>query len=433
MSAASKEPGGELGGGLAVTGNYPGKARTADELRARPGQGALAHPRQAPAESARLLRRAGRDRRSSARDYTIEHFQGWVDWCKARGLGLRFQSDLLRASAGGRRLHAFASRRERARNSGSSTASPAAASPRKRARQLGTTVVTNFWIPDGYKDQPADRKAPRERLAASLDDIFAEPIDASAQSRCGRVQALRHRQRELRRRLARVLPRLRDHAAKALCLDAGHFHPTESLADKISSVLQYRPRRCCCMSAAACAGTAITSCCSTIRRARSWRNSCAAISSTAPHIGLDFFDASINRIAAWVIGTRNALKALLLALLEPTATLRAAGSHRRFHRPPRAAGGAERRCPSAPSGTNTAGGRMCRQGMALAGGSAALRTRSPRRSLSASFAQRHRLVAARSGRTAHHENAPPVLCAPRAVGRATPRCGKTEHRRHPRR
>ena len=144
-------------------------------------------------------------------------------------------------------------------SSGSSTAYACRRIGAEVGRQLGQPCVTNVWIPDGFKDLPVDRKAPRERLAASLDAIFAEPIDPAAQSRCGRIQALRHRQRELRRRLARVLPRLRHHAAKALlprrrAFSSDRTHRGQDLVASCNSCPD-----CCCTSAAACAGTAITS------------------------------------------------------------------------------------------------------------------------------------------------------------------------------
>ena len=322
MSADSKSAGGELGGGLAVTGNYPGKARTADELRGDLEKALSLIPGRHRLNLHACYAELG-GKKVERSEYTIAHFQGWVDWCKAQRARVRFQSDLLRASARGRRLHALASRRSASGNSGSSTASPAAGSPRKPARQLGKTAVTNFWIPDGFKDQPVDRKAPRERLAAALDDIFAEPIDPklnldAVESKLFGIGSESYVVGSHEFYLGYAITR-----QKLFCLDAGHFHPTESIADKISVGAAIRP------GAAAPRQP---------RRALGQRSRRAARRSDArdhggsgarriprPHfIGLDFFDASINRIAAWVIGTRNALKALLLALLEPTAKLREA-------------------------------------------------------------------------------------------------------------
>ncbi|MDQ3622960.1 MAG: L-rhamnose isomerase, partial [Verrucomicrobiota bacterium] len=221
------------------------------------------------------------------------------------------------------------------------------------ARQIGHTVVTNFWIPDGHKDLPADRKAPRERLAAALDEIFAEDVNqaSSLSGRTGFQPAGSTRGGQDARptdqagsltyfNLDAVESKLFGIGSesyvvgshefylgyavtrqKLLCLDAGHFHPTESLADKVSSVLQFVP------------GLLLH-----VSRGVRWDSDHVVLLDDATravmeevvrggfldrtYIGLDFFDASINRIAAWVIGTRNAIKALLLALLEPAARLR---------------------------------------------------------------------------------------------------------------
>jgi len=187
--------------------------------------------------------------------------------------------------------------------------------------QLGKTVVTNFWIPDGYKDTPADRKAPRERLAASLDEIFSEEIDPAlnrdaVESKLFGIGSESYVVGSHDFYLGYAITR-----RKIYCLDAGHFHPTESLADKISSVLQFVP------------GILLH-----VSRGVRWDSDHVVLLDdptraimeelvrgdflNRTHIGLDFFDASINRIAAWVIGTRNVLKALLIALLEPSSALR---------------------------------------------------------------------------------------------------------------
>jgi len=190
-------------------------------------------------------------------------------------------------------------------------------------KQLGKTCVTNFWIPDGYKDTPVDRKAPRQRLEASLDAIFAEAIDPAfnldaVESKLFGIGSESYVVGSHEFYLGYAVKN-----QKLLCLDAGHFHPTENLGDKISSVLQFAPELLLHVS-----------------RGVRWDSDHVVLVDDPTrgimeelvrgdflgrtHIGLDFFDASINRIAAWVIGTRNALKALLIALLEPTASLRQA-------------------------------------------------------------------------------------------------------------
>ena len=186
---------------------------------------------------------------------------------------------------------------------------------------LGTPCVTNVWIPDGCKDLPVDRLGPRQRLAESLDAIFAEPLTAIAQPGRRRMQAVRHRFGELRRRLARVLPGLRHHAAEAalpgcrtLSSDRSHLRQDLVRADVRRPIAAARqPRRPLGQRP----------------RGDPDRRTAGDRPGTGRggyldrvHIGLDFFDASINRVAAWVIGTRAMIKALLLALLEPIELLR---------------------------------------------------------------------------------------------------------------
>ena len=314
-----EKAGGELGGGLAVTGNYPGKARTAGELRGDlekalsliPGRHRLnLHACYAELDGRKIERS----------EYTIEQFQAWVDWCKAQGLGFDFNPSYFAhplAADGLTLSHPDKGVRQYWIEHGIACRRIAA----EAARQLGKTVVTNFWIPDGSKDQPADRKAPRERLAASLDAMFAPPIDPklnldAVESKLFGIGSESYVVGSHEFYLGYAISR-----QKLYCLDAGHFHPTESIADKISSVLQYVP------------GLLLH-----VSRGVRWDSDHVVLLDDPTRaimeevvrggflartsIGLDFFDASINRIAAWVIGTRNAIKALLLPLLEPAATLR---------------------------------------------------------------------------------------------------------------
>ena len=187
-------------------------------------------------------------------------------------------------------------------------------------RQLGKAAVTNFWTPDGFKDSPIDRKGPRERLAAALDTIFAEEINPShnldaVESKLFGIGSESYVVGSHEFYLGYATTR-----QKLYCLDAGHFHPTESLADKISSILQFVP------------GLLLH-----VSRGVRWDSDHVVLLDDPTraimeevvrgkflhcvHIGLDYFDASINRLAAWVIGARNTLKALLLALLAPNQQL----------------------------------------------------------------------------------------------------------------
>jgi L-rhamnose isomerase len=181
--------------------------------------------------------------------------------------------------------------------------------------------VTNSWIPDGFKDLPIDRRGPRERLSASLDAVFAEPIDRkynldAVESKLFGIGSESYVVGSHEFYLGYAIRR-----GTLLCLDTGHFHPTETVSDKLSAVLMWLDEILLHVS-----------------RGVRWDSDHVVVLSDEleaiaqelvrgdylrrTHIGLDFFDASINRIAAWVIGTRAMIKALLLALLEPTKHLR---------------------------------------------------------------------------------------------------------------
>jgi L-rhamnose isomerase len=313
--------GSALGGGLAVSGNYPGKARTADELRSDLHQAlALIPGRHRVNLHAMYVQMPGGGR--IERDAIgPEHFQDWIDWCKANQLGMDFNPTLFshpKAADGFTLAHPDKAIRD-------FWIAHCAACRRIGAHageQLGTPCITNVWIPDGYKDTPADRLAPRRRLVESLDQVFAEKIDAkhnldAVEGKLFGIGSESYVVGSHEFYLGYAATR-----QKLLCLDAGHFHPTESVADKISSVLLYVPAVLLHVS-----------------RGVRWDSDHVVIGDDAlrammrevaannlldrVHIGLDYFDASINRIAAWVIGARATQIALLAGLLEPTAKLRA--------------------------------------------------------------------------------------------------------------
>lgn len=316
------ESGGDLAGsGLATTGNYPGKARTIDELRA---DLQLAY-RLIPGKHRLNLHALYGDfggRKVDRNAITVAQFQSWIDWAKAQGLGLDFNPSYFahpKAASGFTLTHPDKGIRQFWIEHGIACREIGA----EMGRQLGTPTVTNVWIPDGMKDLPFDRKAPRERLAASLDAIFAKPIDPrfhldAVESKLFGIGSESYVPGSHEFYLGYAIKH-----QKLICLDAGHFHPTETLTDKISSVLQYVPELLLHVS-----------------RGVRWDSDHVVILDDhlrgimeelvrgdflgRTHIGLDYFDASINRVAAWTIGTRNAIKALLLALLEPSAQLRAA-------------------------------------------------------------------------------------------------------------
>lgn len=309
----------ELGGGLQVTGNYPYKARTPEELRADAARAfsLIPGPHRFNLHSS-YAEFSGK--KADRNEIEPGHFRNWIDWAKSFGVALDFNPTyfshpkvvdgftLAQRDPGIRRFwveHGIACRRIGA----------------AMGRELGKPCVTNYWIPDGYKDTPIDRKAPRERLLESLDTIFAEPIDPAfnldaIEGKLFGVGVESYTVGSHEFYLAYAVSR-----QKLLCLDAGHYHPTENLSDKISSVLLFLPEILLHVS-----------------RGVRWDSDHVVVLNSdlealaeelvrgdfiaRTHIGLDFFDATINRVAAWVIGCRSMSKALLKALVEPIAELR---------------------------------------------------------------------------------------------------------------
>ena len=309
------------GGGIMATGAYPGRARTADELRADlekalsliPGRHRLnLHAMYAETGGKKIERNGIRP----------EHFSAWIDWAKANGLGMDFNGTFFshpKAESGFTLSSADEGIRKFWVEHGIACREIGAVMGKK----LGTACVTNVWIPDGYKDIPVDRKGPRDRLKKSLDEIFAQKMNRKwlLDSVEGKLFGIGSESYVVGSHEFYLGYAIQNNIL--LCLDAGHFHPTEVISDKISSVLTYLDRILLHVS-----------------RGVRWDSDHVVILSDElraiaeeivrgdylerVHIGLDFFDASINRVAAWVIGTRCMLKALLIALLEPTGKLRQA-------------------------------------------------------------------------------------------------------------
>ena len=310
---AGFENAGTLDGGLAVTGNYPGRARNAEELRNDisevlklvPGKKRLnLHAIYAETNGKKVERN----------ELETAHFANWLDFAKEKNLGLDFNptcfahplatnGTLTNADEGIRKFwieHAIACRKIAA----------------DFGKELNNTCVTNIWIPDGSKDTPYDRLAPRKRLMDSLDAILAEKIDPAYNLDAVEcklfgigAESCTYGSHEFYMGYAVSRNIL-------LCLDAGHFHPTEVISDKISSTLLYLNDILLHVSRGVRWDSDHVVC---------WDNELQAIASEIVrhgfekrvHIGLDYFDASINRLAAWSIGARNMYKALLFALLEP--------------------------------------------------------------------------------------------------------------------
>lgn len=308
-----------LSGGIAATGNYPGKARTATELRQDLDQAYRLIPGQHRLNLHALYAETG-GKRVERNALLPEHFAAWAEWAKANHHGVDFNPSLFshpKAASGFtladydpgvRRFwieHCIASR-----NIGAYF-----------GQQLGTPCVTNIWIPDGFKDTPVDRKTPRELLKAALDDVFAQPLDPrynldAVESKLFGlgVESYTVGSNEFYLGYAATKGVL-------LCLDAGHFHPTEGIADKISAALLFVPELLLHVSR----GVRWDS-----DHVVTYTDDLQAIAQeivrggylSRVHIGLDYFDASINRIAAWTIGMRNTQRALLAALLEPLDEMR---------------------------------------------------------------------------------------------------------------
>lgn len=311
---------GSAGGGIQATGNHPGRARNPNELRAdlEFAYGLI------PGRHRLNLHAFYMDTTESPDRDAIEfrHFAPWVDWAKEQGLGLDFNptffahakaDDNLTLSHPDAGIRAFwIEHGQRCREIGA-----------QMGAALGSPCVINNWVPDGSKDVPVDRMAARRRLDASLDAIFAKPmpkaqlIDAVESKLFGiGVEAMTVGSHEFYMGYA-----IRN--AKALCLDMGHFHPTESVADKLSAV-----------------ALSVEHILLHVSRPMRWDSDHVVLLNDdllamaqelvfadllgKTSIGLDFFDATISRTAAWVIGVRNMQKALLRAFLLPQARLKAA-------------------------------------------------------------------------------------------------------------
>jgi len=310
---------GELSGGIQVTGNYPGKARNAAELMADFDKATSLIP--------------GKHRINLHASYAItggsavsrdqlkpEHFAKWVEYAKERGLGIDFNptyyahpmvKDNLTLSSPCEETRAYWIRHGIVCRQISAYI----------AKELNSPVLYNLWIPDGFKDYPADRLGPRLRLKDSLDQIFAEPLPGVIDCVESKVfgiglEAYTVGSSEFYLAYTANKPGVYN------LIDNGHYHPTENVADKVSSLLTQfdilplhvtRPMRWDSDHVVLLDDDLKNMAAEIVR--------CKALDKVL--IGLDFFDASINRIAAWVIGVRNMQKALLTALLTPWEKLAA--------------------------------------------------------------------------------------------------------------
>lgn len=314
---AGFENAGSLDGGLAVTGNYPGRARNAAELRDDiaevlkliPGKKRLnIHAIYAETNGKKVERN----------ELDVSHFANWLDFAEEQQLGLDFNPTFFAHPLAGN--GSLTSADDKIRQFWVEHGIACRKIGAEMGKRLGNTCVTNVWIPDGSKDTPFDRLAPRQRLMDSLDAMFAEKIDPkynidAVESKLFGIGAESYTVGSHEFYMGYAVSR-----GKALCLDAGHFHPTEVISDKISSALLYLDDVLLHVSRGVRWDSDHVVC---------WDGELQAIASEIVrhgyekrvHIGLDYFDASINRLTAWCVGMRNTYKALLFALLEPAKLL----------------------------------------------------------------------------------------------------------------
>ncbi|MGT2800317.1 L-rhamnose isomerase [Streptococcus marmotae] len=311
-------PDGELTGGIMSTGNYPGAARTPDQLRQDLEKAYSLIPGKHKLNLHAIY--LDTDEQVDLNELEPRHFEKWVNWAKEQGLGLDFNPTFfshpmmkegLTLSHPDRDVrHFWIEHGKRSRKIAE-----------YMGRELGQTCYNNFWVPDGFKDNPVDRLAPRKRLMDSLDEIFSEELDErytqdAVESKLFGLGAEAYTVGSHEFYMGYGLTR-----GKMILLDAGHFHPTEVISNKLSALALF--------------GKGIML---HVSRPVRWDSDHVVIMDDELQdiakelvrndlldkavIGLDFFDATINRIAAWVVGTRNTQKALLKALLEPTQDLK---------------------------------------------------------------------------------------------------------------
>jgi len=305
-----------LSGGIQATGNYPGKARNPEELMKDmdkafsliPGS----HRINLHASYAIMDECADRD------ELLPKHFDAWIQFAKQRGLGIDFNPTFFSHEKSANAT--LSSEQEAIRQFWVRHGIASLRISEHIAEELGKPVLMNIWIPDGYKDIPADRISPRRRLKKSLDEILGcgydkDKVYVSVESKAFGIG--------LESYTVGSHEFYMNYAAQKgiMCLlDNGHFHPTEKVSDKISSMLAFFDK------------VALH-----VTRPVRWDSDHVVLlddelkeiakeivinGAERVLIGLDFFDASINRISAWTIGMRNMQKALLIALLTPHDTLK---------------------------------------------------------------------------------------------------------------
>ena len=313
------EGGGLYGGGIQTTGNYPGKARNPDELRSDLELALSVIPGKHRVNLHSTYgdyggRKIDRDR------LTPELFSAWISWAKKLDIGLDMNGTFFShplADSG----FTLSSRDRKVRDFWVNHALRAREIGEAIGKALGSPCIVDLWIPDGSKDLPADRLGPRALLKESLDRIFEKKGDPVVIKDAieGKLFGIGSESYVVGSHDFYLSYAVKNDLM--LCIDMGHYHPTESVADKVSSVLLFTKELLLHVSRGVrwdsdhvvTLGDEVKAVASEVARADAWGR---------VHVALDYFDASINRVAAWVIGTRATLKAALCALLEPAELLR---------------------------------------------------------------------------------------------------------------
>ncbi|GKS54031.1 MULTISPECIES: L-rhamnose isomerase [Enterococcus] len=313
-------PDGELTGGIMATGNYPGAAHTPDQLRQDLEKAFSLIPGNHKLNLHAMY--LDTDEPVDLNEIEPKHFEKWVAWAKEQGIGLDFNPTFFSHPMMKDGL-TLAHPDKEVRDYWIEHGKRARKIAEYMGKEIGQTCIDNFWMPDGMKDNPIDRLSPRQRLMESLDEIFSEELNEeytqdAVESKLFGLGAEAYTVGSHEFYMGYGLTR-----NKLICLDAGHFHPTEVISNKLSSLALFSK------------GIMLH-----VSRPVRWDSDHVVImddelqeigkelvrnhllEKTA--IGLDFFDATINRIAAWAIGTRNTQKALLKAMLEPIEELKEA-------------------------------------------------------------------------------------------------------------
>ena len=310
---------GELTGGIQTTGNYPGKARNFQELCADLDIALKYIPGK---KNINLHACYQSNNVTDRKDITVNNFKSWIDYAKERNLGLDFNPTIFSSPKLVDGL-SLSSPDKKVRDYWIEHCINSIKVTEEFGKQLNQKSLCNIWIPDGLKEVPSDREGPRARLKDSLDQILKTKydkkyMDVSLESKVFGIGVESYTVGSNEFYLSYAMKN------NVLCLlDTGHFHPTENVADKISSLLLFSPRLAFHVSRPVrWDSDHVLKLNDDLQDVADELVKCNALDKA--YIGLDYFDASINRIAALVIGARNMEKALLKALLTPWHLLKEA-------------------------------------------------------------------------------------------------------------